>query len=82
MMIWLRFSKIGIPPFAGFFAKFYIFVSAIETGFYYIALKAKVPILMVGFCFKRRIVHFGEKFYPSGNIDKDMKKIISFFSNY
>ena len=26
---------------------------------------------MVGFCFKRRIVHFGEKFYPSGNIDKE-----------
>jgi hypothetical protein len=37
---------------------------------------------MVGFCFKRRVVHFGKKFYPSGNIDKDMKKIIHFFSNY
>ena len=57
-------------------------VNSLKTGFYYIALKAKVPILMVGFCFKRRIVHLGKKFYPTGNIDKDMKKIIHFFSNY
>ena len=57
-------------------------VNSLKTGFYYIALKAKVPILMVGFCFKRRIVHFGEMFHPSGDIDKDMRKIINFFSNY
>lgn len=57
-------------------------VEKLKTGFYYIALKAKVPILLVGFCFKRRVVHFGEKFYPSGNIENDMKKILLFFSNY
>ena len=57
-------------------------VNCLKTGFYYIALKAKVPILLVGFCFKKRIVHFGEKFYPSGDIDNDMKRIINFFSNY
>ena len=57
-------------------------VNSLKTGFYYIALKAKVPILMVGFCFKKRIVHFGDKFYPSGNIDEDMVRIINFFSNY
>ena len=28
-------------------------VNSLKTGFYYIALKAKVPILMVGFCFKK-----------------------------
>ena len=57
-------------------------VDKLKTGFYYIASKAKVPILLVGFCFKNRVVHFGEKFYPSGNIEEDMKKIISFFKNY
>ena len=34
-MIVLLLSMAGIPPFAGFFAKLYIFISAIETGFYY-----------------------------------------------
>ena len=57
-------------------------VQKLKTGFYYIAIKAKVPILLVGFCFKRRVVHFGEKFNPSGDINVDMNKIISFFKNY
>ena len=57
-------------------------VDKLRTGFYYIALKAKVPILLVGFDFKRRLVHFGEKMYPSGDINKDMKKIISYFKEF
>ena len=57
-------------------------VDKLRTGFYYIALKAKVPILLVGFDFKRRLVHFGEKIYPSGDINKDMKKIISYFREF
>ena len=28
----------GIPPFAGFFAKFYIFVSAVESNLLYLAI--------------------------------------------
>ena len=57
-------------------------VNKLKTGFYYIALKAKVPIVLVGFCFKKRIVHFGEKFNPSGNIEQDMNKILNFFGSY
>ena len=57
-------------------------VDKLKTGFYYIALKAKVPVLLVGFCFKNRVVHFGEKFIPSGDIKNDMKKIVNFFKNY
>ena len=57
-------------------------VNKLKTGFYYIALKAKIPIQLVGFDFKRRIVDFGEKMYPSGNIEKDMKKIISYFAKF
>ena len=57
-------------------------VNKLKTGFYYIALKAKVPIVLVGFDFRRRIVDFGEKFYPSGNIDVDMKKILIYFAQF
>ena len=57
-------------------------VNKLKTGFYYIALKAKVPILLVGFDFRRKIVDFGEKINPSGRIDDDMKKIITYFSQF
>jgi len=42
-----------------------------KTGFYYIALKAKLPILMVTFDYIRKEVKINNKFYPSGDIDKD-----------
>lgn len=44
-----------------------------KTGFYYIALKANVPIVCVGFNFAKKQVEFSKPFYPSGDIDKDMK---------
>ena len=42
-----------------------------KTGFYYIALKANLPILMVSFDYMRKEVKINDKFYPSGDIDKD-----------
>ena len=38
-----------------------------------------MPIVLVGFDFRRKIVDFGEKFYPTGNIDVDkLEKIFKF----
>jgi NADH-quinone oxidoreductase subunit N len=34
----LMFSLAGIPPLAGFFAKFYVFLAAINAGFYVLAV--------------------------------------------
>ena len=34
----MMFSMAAIPPFAGFFAKFYIFVAAIESNLFFLAL--------------------------------------------
>ena len=42
-----------------------------KTGFYYIALKANLPILIVSFDYIRKEVKINNKFYPSGDIDKD-----------
>lgn len=44
-----------------------------KTGFYYIALKANVPIICVGFNFSKKQVEFSEPFYPTGDIDNDIK---------
>ena len=34
------------------------------------------------FDFEKKIVDFGKKFNPSGDIDKDMKHITSYFSKF
>jgi NADH-quinone oxidoreductase subunit N len=34
----LLFSMAGVPPLAGFFAKFYVFVAAIKAGLYILAV--------------------------------------------
>jgi NADH-quinone oxidoreductase subunit N len=38
MMAMLLFSMAGIPPLAGFFAKFYVFLAAIKAGLYILAV--------------------------------------------
>jgi len=54
-------------------------VNELKTGFYYIALKAKIPIIMIGLDFKKKMIFISKLFYVSGNIDEDMKFIINFF---
>lgn len=50
-----------------------------RTGFYYIALEAKVPIVMVAFDYGKKQTKFSEPYYPSGNIEKDLPEIQSFY---
>jgi NADH-quinone oxidoreductase subunit N len=38
MMAMLLFSMAGVPPLAGFFAKFYVFLAAIKAGLYILAV--------------------------------------------
>lgn len=48
-------------------------VKEIKTGFYFIALKAKVPIVPVAFDWGKKEVNLGEPFYPTGNYDADIE---------
>ncbi|HHP7242365.1 MAG TPA: 1-acyl-sn-glycerol-3-phosphate acyltransferase [Cyclobacteriaceae bacterium] len=50
-----------------------------KTGFYYIALNAKVPIVMVGFDYKRKIVEMKDPYYPTGAIERDFKVFKDYF---
>lgn len=54
-------------------------VDKLKTGFYHIALGAGIPILMVRFDYGRREVVFAEPFFPSGEKNRDFKRIIDFF---
>lgn len=50
-----------------------------KTGFYYIALQAKVPICLAYVDYPSRTFGMGEIIMPTGDIDKDFKLIKSFY---
>lgn len=50
-----------------------------KTGFYYIAVGAKVPIQCVAFDFKQKNIEVGKLIYTSSDFESDMKEIQSFY---
>lgn len=52
-----------------------------KTGFYHIALKAGVPIVLCYIDFEHKTVGIGPVFHPTGNIDKEIEEIKSFYRN-
>lgn len=55
------------------------FVPRWRTGFYYISLKAGVPIVLGFIDYKNKTLGLGEYFTPSGNIEKDLRFIRNFY---
>jgi len=55
-------------------------VDKLKTGFYYLAVGAKVPIFMVKFDYQHKIVWMRPPFYPTGDIDADMIVIDEYFA--
>lgn len=54
-------------------------VTALRTGFYYIAKRAEVPIVMVAFDFGTKKIKIADSFFASDDINVDFEKIKSFF---
>ena len=53
-----------------------------KRGFYYIALKANLPILLYGLDYERRLIKCTKTFVPTGDIDKDMMEIKEYFREF
>ncbi len=53
-----------------------------KKGFYFIALKAEIPILLYGVDYEKKKIVCTDSFTPSGNIDEDMPKIKSYFKDF
>lgn len=51
----------------------------LKSGFYYIALKANVPIVLVAFDWGKKIVKLGKPFFPSGNYEADLQIMKKFY---
>ena len=54
-------------------------VTELKTGFYYIALKANVPIIPVAFDYAKKEVRLGQPITVTGNYSEDMKMILPHF---
>ena len=56
-------------------------VKRLRSGFYHIAKKAEVPIVMVGFDYKKRTVEIQEPLYPGDNQDEDLRLMWNYFKS-
>tara|TARA_Y100001970_G_scaffold251334_1_gene324028 strand:+ start:12659 stop:14071 length:1413 start_codon:yes stop_codon:yes gene_type:complete len=69
----ILFSLAGIPPLAGFFAKFYIFMSVIESGMFTLAIIGLVTTVVSAYYYIRiiKIMYFDDAKKPFENF-KDL----------
>ena len=53
-----------------------------KKGFYFIALKAQLPILLYGVDYEKKLIVATETFYPTGNLEADMQHIKNYFKDF
>ena len=53
-----------------------------KKGFYYIALKAQVPIVLIGVDYPSRLIAATRVMMPSGNIEQDLHEIKQHFLQF
>ena len=76
------FSLAGIPPLAGFFAKFYIFLAVIEQSMYFLAIVGLLATVVAAFYYLRiiKIIYFDpekEEYETSHNLGLKITLAIS-----
>lgn len=52
-----------------------------KTGFYHVAVGAKVPIALGYLDYKNKIAGVGKVVVPSGDMEKDMREIMAFYKD-
>ena len=59
----ILFSLAGIPPLAGFFAKFYVFKAVIEQSMYFLAIVGLLSTVIAAFYYLRiiKIIYFDKE---------------------
>jgi 1-acyl-sn-glycerol-3-phosphate acyltransferase len=53
-----------------------------KKGFYYIALKAGLPILLYGVDYEKKLIRCTKTIIPSGDLEKDMREIKLYFKDF
>ena len=78
----ILFSLAGIPPLAGFFAKFYIFSAVIEQSMYFLAVVGLLSTVIAAFYYLRliKIIYFDsskEKYEINHNLGLKLSLVVS-----
>ena len=53
-----------------------------KKGFYYIAQKAEIPILLYGIDYEKRLIQCTKTIHPTGDIEAQMKEIKTYFKDF
>lgn len=53
-----------------------------KRGFYFIAQKAQIPILLYGLDYERKLISCTKTVIPTGDIEADMKTIKAYFKDF
>ena len=53
-----------------------------KKGFYYIALKAQIPVLLYGVDFEKKLIECTRSFVPTGNFEEEMREIKLYFKPF
>ncbi len=70
-MLLMMFSMAGIPPFAGFYGKFFVFLSAIQSGLYSLAVVGVLTSVIGAFYYLKivKVMYFDE---PKLGLERDV----------
>ena len=53
-----------------------------NKGFYFLAAKAQIPILLYGVDYEKRLIQCTKTILPTGDIDKEMREIKLYFKDF
>ena len=53
-----------------------------KKGFYFVALKAQIPVLLYGVDYEKRLIQCTKSMIPTGDVDKEMKEIKLYFKDF
>lgn len=53
-----------------------------KKGFYFIALKAQLPIMLYGIDYRRKLIKCTKTFLPTGDVERDMSEIKNYFKEF
>lgn len=57
-------------------------ITELRSGFYYMAKAAGVPLILTGFDYAKKEIHFSEPYHVSGNYEKDLIDFAHYFNQY